>query len=164
MTIDQAQLLVREFNRRAGIKDHLKPSPEEFPPFEDKGPDSLESDLSLYLTAAAVTAKEMSKHEPRYMPLALIVEEAAETVEAHLRSDLAAYADGLADLLYVLLGAACERGIRMQPIFREVHRANMGKIEGGERHPETGKFMKPEGWRPPDIRALIEAQKGNNSS
>jgi predicted HAD superfamily Cof-like phosphohydrolase len=87
----------------------------------------------------------------------LIEEEAAEFRKAVETCDLPAAADALADLLYVTLGAAVEFGIELEPVFLEVHEANMRKVNGPIR--EDGKKLKPTGWQAPDVRAVIELQR-----
>lgn len=62
--------------------------------------------------------------------------------------------DGLCDLLYVTFGTAVAMGIDLDPFFEEVHRANMAKLDGPKR--EDGKQLKPEGWQPPNHRAILE--------
>ena len=65
--------------------------------------------------------------------------------------------DGLADLVYVTLGAAIRFGIDLQPFFEEVHKTNMAK-EGGKTRAD-GKVLKPEGWQPPDIDRILLHQQ-----
>lgn len=65
--------------------------------------------------------------------------------------------DGLCDLLYVVYGAAVTFGIDLFPFFSEVHRSNMAKTGGGNR--EDGKVLKPDGWTPPKIKEIREAQE-----
>ncbi|MGH9340425.1 MAG: hypothetical protein ACRD1R_12750 [Acidobacteriota bacterium] len=84
----------------------------------------------------------------------LIREEAQETVEAIEQGDLAAAVDGLCDLIYVALGAAVTWGIDLEPVFNEVHRANMAKLGGPVR--ADGKQLKPDGWQPPRIAEMID--------
>lgn len=71
--------------------------------------------------------------------------------------DIVEAVDGLIDTIVVACGAACEWGIDLQPIWEEVHRTNMAKKGGPTR--EDGKKLKPEGWEPPDVKGLIEAQQ-----
>ena len=80
----------------------------------------------------------------------------AELVPAMRVGDLPAIADGIGDLLYVVLGTAVAYGINIDPIFEAIHNANMAKL-GGTTRPD-GKILKPEGWQPPDIRSLLIAQ------
>lgn len=114
----------------------------------------------------------------------LIAEEASETVYAmvgdarareilseysfphphHVRSatehDLLATIDGLVDLIYVALGAAEDIGIDLEPFWEEVHSANMRKVDVGkqQRTSQTplGKCIKPEGWKGPDLKSVLE--------
>lgn len=48
--------------------------------------------------------------------------------------------------------AAQGLAINLGPFFQEVHRTNMHKLKGPKR--EDGKQLKPEGWKPPRIKAL----------
>lgn len=89
--------------------------------------------------------------------MALINEETAELYVAMHMNDLINIADGLADLLYVVLGTAVEYGIDIEPIFNEVHRSNMSKVGGIKR--EDGKLLKPSTYSPPDIESCLNAQK-----
>lgn len=83
----------------------------------------------------------------------LIEEEARETVEAIRSGDLVQSIDGLCDLLCVVYGAALEFGIDLSPFWDEVHRTNMAKAGGPVR--EDGKRLKPEGWTPPALDAVL---------
>lgn len=86
----------------------------------------------------------------------LLREEFDETLDALGRGDLPALADGLADLIYVLLGTAASYGIDLRPVWAAVHAANMAKDGGGTR--ADGKVLKPPGWAPPDIEGILSSQ------
>ena len=87
----------------------------------------------------------------------LIEEELAEFRNAGEAEDLVGVADALGDLLYVVYGAAAEYGIDLEPVFAEIHRANMSKDpRGGCR--ADGKVMKGAAYRPPDVRSVVENQ------
>jgi predicted HAD superfamily Cof-like phosphohydrolase len=60
---------------------------------------------------------------------ALIEEEAAEFRAAVEDGDIVAVADAIADLLYVVYGAALTFGIPAHAVFTEVHRSNMTKLD-----------------------------------
>ena len=87
----------------------------------------------------------------------LIREEAGETIDAILAGDLVGAIDGLCDLLCVTYGAAVEFGVDLAPFWSEVHRTNMAKVGGPMR--EDGKRLKPDGWQPPRIAELLDAQR-----
>lgn len=95
----------------------------------------------------------------------LIVEEYTELLLAmnDFRSsnslqDMVQIADGMADLIYVILYAANTYGLDMVQIFDEVQRSNMTK-KGGEKR-EDGKQLKPKNFSPPDIESIILRQLG----
>lgn len=76
----------------------------------------------------------------------LIQEELDEYVKAVEDKDLVEIADGIADMLYVVIGTAVAHGIPIAPIFEMVHLSNMAKFgEGGVRMP-SGKWQKPCNW------------------
>lgn len=87
----------------------------------------------------------------------LITEEFAELSKAHAFGDMMGFADGVADLTWVVLGTGVESGLPFNEIWNEVRRANMDK-RGGVID-ATGKILKPAGWKGPDIESIIrEAQ------
>lgn len=86
--------------------------------------------------------------------VALINEEAGEFEEAVANDNMVEAIDALCDLLYVIFGAAVTFGIPLSRFFTEVHRSNMLKEPGVLR--DDGKLLKPEGWEPPRIKALLD--------
>src|SRR5947209_5563318 len=74
------------------------------------------------------------------------------------RGDLPAIADGLADAIYVIVGTALEYGIPLDRVWEAVQRANMAKVDretGKVRKRADGKVLKPDGWKSPDIAAVL---------
>lgn len=71
------------------------------------------------------------------------------------RAAMVKVADGLADLIYVCIGTALTLGIPLDRVWKEVHRSNMAKVQGGVRRREDGKILKPEGWTPPDVEGCL---------
>lgn len=86
---------------------------------------------------------------------ALIKEECAELIHAIEDNDLDKIADGVADVIVVVLGTAVSYGIPVDTVWDEVMRTNMEKTTG-PKDPKTGKRLKPLGWKPPDIKALLK--------
>ena len=121
----------------------------------------------------------VSTPEVRKLRAQLIMEEAREFIEAaglqeggaladgtvplwHTREpDLVLMADALADILYVVLGAAVAFGIDLGAVFREVHRSNMSKLwpDGTVHKSAVGKVIKPPTYSPADVAGVLAAQK-----
>lgn len=60
------------------------------------------------------------------------------------------------DMLWVTIGAAAAQGADVPGAYNAVGNANWAKFEGGvRRDPTTGKVLKPEGWRPPDLKPFM---------
>jgi predicted HAD superfamily Cof-like phosphohydrolase len=92
--------------------------------------------------------------------VALIAEELEELKEAIEANDIVEIADALTDLLYVVYGAGHAYGIDLDPCFDEVHDSNMTKIQpdGTVLKNASGKVIKPETYRPPNLDSVIAAQ------
>ena len=110
----------------------------------------------------APNSQEWLHAEVWAMRLRLILEELAETAKAYALFDPAGFADGLADLVYVVLGSAVEAGIPFDEVWKEVQRANMAKV-GGEKD-RSGKLLKPDGWEPPDIDSILRKKMDNETA
>ena len=94
--------------------------------------------------------------DTKILRMNLIREEVQELKEAFDGNDVVAIAKELADLLYVVYGAAVSSGIDMAPVFREVHRSNLTKIGGHKR--EDGKWVKPATYSPARIEPILAEQ------
>lgn len=104
--------------------------------------------------------REISEAEAA-LRIHLMEEELREVITAMAFEDLTAVAKELADLLYVVYGAAVSYGLDMEPIFAEVHRSNLTKIpeDGIILRREDGKIMKPDTYTPADLKPIIEQQQ-----
>lgn len=87
----------------------------------------------------------------------LIREEFDELLEAGANRDPVAVADALADLVYVIYGAAHEWGIPLDAVLREVHRSNMTKVwdDGTVHYREDGKMLKPPTYSRANIAEVL---------
>lgn len=88
----------------------------------------------------------------------LILEEFAETAEAHSLGNFPEFADGLVDLTWVVIGSAVEAGLPFDRLWAEVRRANMDKFRNGIRMDSNGKVLKPEGWVGPQIEKILNGE------
>ena len=101
---------------------------------------------------------ELARCRLRY---SLIQEELFELDDAMDDGNLVEVADALGDLLFVVYGTAVEYGIDLEPVFAEICRSNMSKV-----NPETGEVeLRPDGkilkgpwFSPPDLAPILEAQ------
>jgi len=87
----------------------------------------------------------------------LINEEFTELKDALAANDLIEVADGLADLAYVVFGAAITFGIDLDRVVAEVHRSNLSKL-GEDGKPiirDDGKVLKGPNFFAPDIASTL---------
>ena len=89
----------------------------------------------------------------------MLREEVDELEDAVADIDIVEYADAIADIIYVALGAAVEAGIDIEPVIEEVIDSNNSKIDWQSAQPwarhGNGKIAKGEHYRAPDIRSII---------
>lgn len=94
----------------------------------------------------------------------LIMEEASEFAAASVDGNIIEIADAIADLLYVVYGAAATYGLPADKLFDEVHRSNMSKIHSDgtiKRRESDGKVIKPDTYSPADISGVLQNTIGN---
>lgn len=104
-----------------------------------------------------IDSPTLASYERFVLRLDLIEEELDEFVDAHVGNDIVGVADALADLMYVVIGAALEYGIPLDTVFNEVHRSNMSKLDenGKPIYREDGKVLKGPNFTEPDIRGVM---------
>lgn len=108
----------------------------------------------LILEECAETLFGMFKYDGDAGELKQEISNACDEIDKlEVRFDIEAVADGLADLIYVVVGAALSFGIPLERVWSEVQRANMDKLNGPKR--ADGKQLKPQGWIPPRIHEAI---------
>ena len=83
-----------------------------------------------------------------------------EYLAAEKENDFSAISDTLETIIYTVGDIAWVFGFKFAPLFAEVHRSNMAKLDENGRpiYREDGKVKKPEGWTPPDIKSILDAQ------
>lgn len=91
--------------------------------------------------------------ESKNLRITLMAEELAELERALEHDDLIDIADGLCDLLYVVIGTAVAYGMDIEPLFNEVQRSNMTK-KGGPLSP-LGKRLKTDNYSPPNLSPIL---------
>ncbi len=96
------------------------------------------------------------KNDQTQLYMNLIEEEFNETLNAFIEDDLVEVADGLADMVWVIMGMCNSAGIDFDKIWKEVKSSNMSKfVEGKFIKNDAGKIMKPETYFKPDIKKAL---------
>jgi predicted HAD superfamily Cof-like phosphohydrolase len=107
---------------------------------------------------------ELPESSERTLRQMLLAEEMWEYNKAENENDIVEIADALADIIYIACGTAVSYGIPLDKIFEEVHNSNMAKlVDGKVLRREDGKIQKPEGWKPPDIAAILNTSRDYNA-
>lgn len=122
----------------------------------------IQKDVEKFMEAAdqrtlVNPVREFDPTEPQTeLYMKLVQEEFDETLTAFFRGDTIEVADGIADLVWVLMGLASSVGIPFDQVWDEVKASNMSKVVDGKLiKREDGKVMKPEGYFRPDINAVL---------
>jgi predicted HAD superfamily Cof-like phosphohydrolase len=111
---------------------------------------------NMYFDVATfIAACEQEKNEAnRNLYQKLIVEEFWEFMDGYKKGDKIEELDACMDMIWVILGYCHMRGFDVHGAWNEVARSNLDKIDrttGKVIKNESGKVMKPEGWRPPEL-------------
>ena len=108
------------------------------------GEQQISSDLNL-------------KNDQTQLYMNLIKEEFEETAKAFDDEDLIELADGLADMVWVIMGMCNSAGINFDKVWEEVKNSNMSKFVNGKFiKNEAGKIMKPETYFKPNIKRALD--------
>lgn len=113
-------------------------------------------DVKIFMDACDQKETGYGKQADLYIDL--IVEEFKELMTAFGNRDIVEIADACADLKWVIEGLEHTLQIPQQAVWNEVARSNLSKISstGKVIKREDGKVLKPEGWTPPNIKAIIK--------
>lgn len=118
--------------------------------------------------------------DTRELRLNLLDEEYCEYRRAAQSNDLVEIADALADMIYIIAGTALIYGIPLEEVWDAVQVSNISKagscefcegygVDEDNQPCDTcggngfrvirrmdGKILKPEGWQPPNIKAILD--------
>ncbi|XAI95917.1 phosphoribosyl-ATP pyrophosphohydrolase-like protein [Microcystis phage Mwe-JY26] len=123
---------------------------------------TLMNDVADFHTACDLPVLSVPTIPPadrKALRIKLIDEEVnRELLPAMEADNIVEISDAMADSIYVIVGAALEYGVPLDRVWAAVQRANMAKVDpvtGKVRKRGDGKVLKPEGWTPPDITAVL---------
>jgi predicted HAD superfamily Cof-like phosphohydrolase len=85
-----------------------------------------------------------------------MMEELGEFKAACDQDDLEGQADALVDLVYFALGTAVMMGIPWDPLWNDVHRANMEKVRGVSHRGHKVDCVKPKNWLAPQTKQILK--------
>jgi predicted HAD superfamily Cof-like phosphohydrolase len=123
---------------------------------------NIQNDVNIFMEAA--DQRVLTKPEKTFDPtedqtnlyMKLVQEEFDETLTAFFQGDTIEVADGIADMVWVLMGLASSLGIPFDQVWDEVKASNMSKVVDGKLlKRDDGKVMKPEGYFRPDLNAVL---------
>jgi predicted HAD superfamily Cof-like phosphohydrolase len=113
-------------------------------------------DVKKFMDACDQPSDVGMKSAQAYLYMELIKEEWQETVDGFEKGDKVEVADGLADMVWVILGMANTLGIPFDDVWREVRESNMSKcVDGKVIKDKNGKVMKPDTYFKPDIAKVL---------
>lgn len=115
----------------------------------------VEKMMKLFEQSVRYVPTSKISSEEKKLRSALIAEETKELLDAIKKNDLDKIADGIIDVIVVTLGTAAAYGIPVHTVWNEIMVTNMAKANG-PKDPETGKRLKPKGWKPPNIKNLLK--------
>ena len=93
----------------------------------------------------------------RILRIHLLMEEFAEYLHAEAVDDIVKIADGLGDMIVIIVGTALSYGIPIDRVFEEIHKSNMSKLgpDGKPIKNDKGKVMKGPDYFRPDIQGVL---------
>lgn len=130
-------------------KSHLQKIPET--PYTIPSREQRLLRIRLLMEEFQETAKAMG-----FATSCIIIDAEETTPENVDELDIYDMIDGLCDLIYVAVGGMTAMNVPDMPHMNEVCDRNNAKFPKGVArvHPETGKYLKPEGWTGPDHPAV----------
>ena len=119
---------------------------------------SYQNDVALFMKSGeqGVRSELSLEGDQASLYVDLITEEYQETLSAFENSDLIEVADGLADMVWVIMGMCNSCGIDFDSVWQEVKASNMSKFPNGKAiKNEHGKIMMPDSYFKPNIEKVL---------
>jgi predicted HAD superfamily Cof-like phosphohydrolase len=116
------------------------------------------NDQAIFMKACGQTVGERNPEQFKLYK-DLIGEEVNEFFDAVDRGDQVEIFDALLDIIVVCAGAGHSLGFPMEQGWDAVQASNMRKVNpatGQVDRRDDGKVLKREGWRPPNLKRLLE--------
>ena len=123
---------------------------------------SYQKDVAAFMTAGeqTISGRLSLEGDQANLYMNLISEEYQETLAAFKSNDMIEVADGLADMVWVIMGMCNSCGIDFDSVWQEVKASNMSKFPDGKAiKNEHGKIMKPESYFKPNIKKVLDLEE-----
>ena len=123
---------------------------------------SYQNDVALFMKSGeqGVRSELSLEGDQASLYMDLITEEYQETLSAFENSDLIEVADGLADMVWVIMGMCNSCGIDFDSVWQEVKASNTSKFPDGKAiKNEHGKIMKPDSYFKPNIKKVLDLKE-----
>ncbi len=120
---------------------------------------SYQNDVALFMKSGeqGIRSKLSLEGDQANLYMNLISEEYQETLSAFKSNDMIEVADGLADMVWVIMGMCNSCGIDFDSVWQEVKASNMSKFPDGKAiKNEHGKIMKPNSYFKPDLKKVLK--------
>ena len=120
---------------------------------------SYQNDVALFMKSGeqGIRSKLSLEGDQANLYMNLISEEYQETLSAFKSNDMIDVADGLADMVWVIMGMCNSCGIDFDSVWQEVKASNMSKFPDGKAiKNEDGKIMKPNSYFKPDLKKVLK--------
>ena len=116
------------------------------------------TNMPLDVHAFQLACEQHSSEENAELYAKLIEEEFNEFKKALLDEDNVEQLDACMDMIWVILGYCHMKKFKASLAWDEVAKSNFAKVDkatGKVIRREDGKILKPEGWKPPDLKEYV---------
>jgi predicted HAD superfamily Cof-like phosphohydrolase len=114
--------------------------------------------MPLDVRAFQLACDQLPSKENAELYAKLIEEESYEFRNAVDQNDDVEQLDACMDMIWVILGYCHMKNFKVAEAWDEVAKSNFAKVDkatGKVIRREDGKILKPEGWKPPDLKEYV---------
>ena len=114
--------------------------------------------MSLDVHVFQLACEQHSSEENAELYAKLIEEEFYEFMDAFTQNDNVEQLDACMDMIWVILGYCHMKNFKVSQAWDEVAKSNFAKVDketGKVNRRADGKILKPEGWKPPDLKEYV---------
>ena len=116
------------------------------------------TNMPLDVHAFQLACDQQPSEENAHLYRGLIAEEYEEFCHALIMRDNVEQLDACMDMIWVILGYCHMKNFKVSQAWDEVAKSNFAKVDketGKVIRRADGKILKPEGWKPPDLKEYV---------